>query len=85
MSRRLFIGGLVALGVSTGAAVTYADVLSAKTLTPATSADSPADIYPDDTSTTSTTSTTTDSGVSAGQAGRNGPATPVQTDPTFTG
>ena len=73
VSRRVFIRGLVGLGVTIGAAVAYADVLAAQTV-PTTSA---ADIYPED-----TTTTTTSSGVGAAEAGA---ADPVKTDPAFTG
>jgi hypothetical protein len=84
VSRRVFIRGLVALGVSAGAAVAYADVLTSSAVAQTTTT---ADIYPDDTTTTTTAAptTTADSGVAAGQVGRSGAATPVETDPSFTG
>lgn len=82
MGRRVFISGLVALGVSAAAAVTYADSLSAATIPTTTST---TDIYNPTSSTTSTTtstSTTAGGAVSADQAGK---AAAVPAAPTFTG
>jgi hypothetical protein len=92
VSRRVFIRGLVGLGVTAAAAVTYADSLSATTPTAASPA---ADIYPDDSSTTTTTvdpaaTSTVDpgavagAGLGAGQGDADAEAAGV-TRPRFTG
>jgi len=88
MSRRVFIRSLVALGVATGAAVTYADSLASAAPARAGSAAPVTDLYPDDTTTTTTggtTATTAASGTEATNAVQSTAATPVATDPSFTG
>lgn len=86
MSRRVFIRSLVALGVATGAAVTYADSLASAAPARAGSAAPVTDLYPDDTTTTTTgATTTTASGTDAANAVQSTAATPVATDPSFTG
>jgi hypothetical protein len=57
VSRRVFIRGLVALGVSAGAAVAYADVLTSSAVAQSTTA--AVDIYPTTTTTAAPTTTTT--------------------------
>ena len=83
MNRRLFIRGLVGLGVSAAAAVAYADTLAAASPSKASPAADPGDYYPDTTGVSTTTVTGGEVG-SAG-AGREGAADPLQVRPRFTG
>jgi hypothetical protein len=89
ISRRLFVRGLVALGVSAGAAATYADSLSAaaapRAASPAAATD---DYYPQEPTSSTSTTTTVAGGaaeVGAGEAGVSGAAGAVQSRPRFTG
>ncbi|MCU0311946.1 MAG: hypothetical protein MUE36_13495 [Acidimicrobiales bacterium] len=82
MGRRVFIRGLVALGVSTAAALTYADALSASTGPFTAAADDlyagADDLYPP-------TDAQGDQATRGGAGAGAGAASPVSARPRFTG
>ena len=82
VSRRGFIRGLVALGVTAGAAATYAGALASASPARAGTTAAVADIYdlyPD------TTTTTADPSADVNDAGASRGAGAVAATPTFTG
>lgn len=84
VSRRVFIRGLVAMGVSAGAAIAYADALSAQAPKGAARPDV-YDVYPPQQPTATTTVGIGPGDVGATGLGKGGAAPSVEARPKFTG